>query len=88
MANTEVLHEKIGQLSNRVRELEDALAAAQYTSTREPHPLLHEDLLSIKNPLELEKDSQDKIPPKIEEPDDTVDALDSLCAYFSQFYPS
>jgi benzoyl-CoA reductase/2-hydroxyglutaryl-CoA dehydratase subunit BcrC/BadD/HgdB len=56
LANTEVLHEKISELSNRVRELEDALARSHSLHTHEPHPLLREDLLSIKRPLEREKD--------------------------------
>jgi hypothetical protein len=80
IANTEVLHDKINQLANRVRQLEDALAAAHAMNTLEPHPLLQGDLLSIKNPLELDKSQLEKLPAKEEEPDDTLDALGSLCA--------
>lgn len=81
IANTETLHEKINQLANRVRQLEDALAMAHALTTREPHPLLHEDLLSIKNPLELDTAQLNKPVVKDDEPDDTLDALGSLCAF-------
>ena len=50
LANTEVRHDKITVLANRVRQLEDAL---QDMST-EPHPLLTEELRAIKRPLERE----------------------------------
>jgi len=84
LANTELLHDKISQLSIRVRELEDALAASHFMFTREPHPLLREDLLSVKKPLELERD-QDFGPASKDEDDDAIDAVDSLCVIFGQF---
>jgi hypothetical protein len=40
-------------MSDRIRQLEDALAILQSTLTREPHPLLHRDLLKIKSSIEL-----------------------------------
>ncbi|KZP16299.1 hypothetical protein FIBSPDRAFT_921010 [Athelia psychrophila] len=46
LAATEHLHRRITKISNRVRELEDALAALQAQHSNEPHPLLREDLLS------------------------------------------
>ena len=48
MASTTELHEKISQLANRVRELEDALRASHSQIASDVHPLLTEDLLAIK----------------------------------------
>jgi hypothetical protein len=53
LADTEKLHQKIADMSDRIRQLEDALAILQSTLTREPHPLLHRDLLTIKSSIEL-----------------------------------
>ncbi|KAI6041369.1 fungal-specific transcription factor domain-containing protein [Pisolithus marmoratus] len=53
LANTEQLHAKIIQMSDRIRQLEEALSSLQTEYTQEPHPLLHQDLLRIKNSLEL-----------------------------------
>ncbi|KAI0793976.1 hypothetical protein C8Q74DRAFT_1194559 [Fomes fomentarius] len=54
LANTEVLHDKITILANRVRALEDALQHAQSQLTNEEHPLLTDDLRALKRPLERE----------------------------------
>lgn len=54
LASTQDLHEKIQELSNRVRELEDALRASHALTTRDSHPLLSEDLLRIKAPIQRE----------------------------------
>ncbi|KAG6889881.1 hypothetical protein C0995_013855 [Termitomyces sp. Mi166 len=48
LANTEQLHEKIGVLSDRVRQLEDALQTLHAT-----HPLLAPELLQIKTSQDL-----------------------------------
>ncbi|KIJ62737.1 hypothetical protein HYDPIDRAFT_114430 [Hydnomerulius pinastri MD-312] len=53
LANTEQLHAKIIQMSDRIRQLEDALGTVQAKCTTDHHPLLHQDLLRIKNSLEL-----------------------------------
>ncbi|KAG6889814.1 hypothetical protein C0992_003929 [Termitomyces sp. T32_za158] len=53
LANTEQLHEKIGVLSDRVRQLEDALQTLQATHSPHPHPLLTSDLLQIKTSQDL-----------------------------------
>ncbi|KAG1749298.1 hypothetical protein EDB19DRAFT_1681874 [Suillus lakei] len=53
LANTEQLHAKIIQMSDRIRQLEDALETVQAKSSSDPHPLLHQDSLRIKNSLEL-----------------------------------
>lgn len=43
----EQLHRKISEMSQRIRQLEDALAILQSSLSVEPHALLAEDLLSI-----------------------------------------
>ncbi|KAF8509510.1 hypothetical protein BU17DRAFT_98829 [Hysterangium stoloniferum] len=60
LANTEELHAKIVDMSERIRQLENAIAAS--TSSTEPHPLLREDLLLIKVPIEFKNDMNS--PPK------------------------
>ena len=40
-------------MSDRIRHLEDGLAILQSSLTRDPHPLLRPDLMSIKSGLEL-----------------------------------
>lgn len=75
LANTEDLHDKIGQLSNRVRALEDALAESHASVSHDPHPLLTEELLRIKHPLERERPND--APPK-EEQAEVSDPLDSM----------
>jgi hypothetical protein len=75
LANTESLHEKINQLSNRVRQLEDALAQSHALNSNFSHPLLSEELLQIKRPLERERVD---IPPAKEEKPEINDNIDSL----------
>ncbi|KAF8895145.1 hypothetical protein BD779DRAFT_704109 [Infundibulicybe gibba] len=57
LANTEQLHSKIQEMSDRIRNLEEGLAALHSTSTQDPatdpHPLLHPDLLGIKSTMGL-----------------------------------
>lgn len=48
LANTEQLHDKILELSERVRVLEDALGDMQSRVSNIPHPLLSPELLKIK----------------------------------------
>lgn len=50
LSNTTELHAKIEQLSNRTRELEDALAKLHSGTSDEPHPLLRQELLMLKLP--------------------------------------
>ncbi|KAG6897386.1 hypothetical protein C0992_002048 [Termitomyces sp. T32_za158] len=75
LANTEVLHEKINQLSNRVRSLEDALAQSYAVHSNFPHPLLAEELLQIKRPLERERLD---LPNGKDEKGDLNDNIDSM----------
>ncbi|PFH45910.1 hypothetical protein AMATHDRAFT_70915 [Amanita thiersii Skay4041] len=75
LANTEALHEKINELANRVRQLEDALRESHSLNSSESHPLLCEELLQIKRPLERERIDQH---PTVEEKLDAADAIDAL----------
>lgn len=52
LASTQELHEKIQELANRVRQLEDGLRLSHAKASSETHPLLSEDLLAIKAPLQ------------------------------------
>ena len=76
LANTETLHEKIDVLSHRVRSLEDAIKVAHSAlHHNDPHPLLCDELLKIKNPIEREVVAQ---PQKPHEEEDALDAVGSL----------
>lgn len=55
LANTEELHTKIAEMSDRIQQLEDAVAMMQPSLSSEPHPLLHPDLLRIKSSAELHR---------------------------------
>ncbi|KAF8972626.1 fungal-specific transcription factor domain-containing protein [Flammula alnicola] len=82
LASTQELHEKISELANRVRELEDALRASHQHLSPEPHPLLSDELLKIKAPLQRDVTSSkpnNSITIKEEENNpDVVDAFGSL----------
>ena len=75
LANTESLHEKISELSMRVRSLEDALAVAHKAIANDRHPLLSDELLRIKNPLERDVNAE---PVRMSEEEDTIEANGSL----------
>ena len=51
LADTEQLHRKIAEMSERIRQLEDALAIFQAGISSERHPLLRDELLTIKKQL-------------------------------------
>lgn len=54
LADTEKLHEKILLMSDRIRQLEDALAVLQSSmAPSESHPLLRRDLLEVKSIIDL-----------------------------------
>jgi hypothetical protein len=82
LASTQELHEKISELSNRVRHLEDALRFDHSQLTQEQHPLLAEELLKLKAPLQREPTTAKNQPngaAKEDEPHpDVVDAFGSL----------
>ncbi|KAF4610658.1 hypothetical protein D9613_006789 [Agrocybe pediades] len=78
LASTQELHEKISELATRVRELEDALRASHSHLSSEPHPLLSEELLKIKAPLQRDVNNKTSVTIKEEENPDVVDAFGSL----------
>ncbi|KAL5512411.1 hypothetical protein ACEPAG_3403 [Sanghuangporus baumii] len=49
LANTDKLHNKLIQMSQRIRQLEDALQISHSSVSGMPHPLLSEPLLAIKS---------------------------------------
>ncbi|GLB43428.1 putative fungal specific transcription factor [Lyophyllum shimeji] len=78
LANTESLHEKINQLSNRVRQLEDALAQSHALHSNFTHPLLTQELLQIKRPLERERLDLPTGKDEKGDPNDSIDSMGSL----------
>ncbi|KAL1746787.1 fungal-specific transcription factor domain-containing protein [Schizophyllum fasciatum] len=79
LANTEDLHEKIQQLAQRVRTLEDALAESHaHNDPHNPHPLLANELLQIKRPLERERKAEPNPIPIDEDARGTTAAMGSL----------
>ena len=82
LASTTELHEKISQLANRVRDLEDSLRSSHSQITTDPHPLLTEELLRIKAPLQREPSGSRTSPTQSfkeeEQNPDVVDAFGSL----------
>ena len=79
LASTQELHEKISELATRVRELEDALRSSHSHLTSEQHPLLTEELLKIKAPLQRDI-SHTKTPSSvvIKEEETNPDIVDSF----------
>lgn len=64
LADTEELHGQIAQMSQRIRQLEDALSLA-HTSDIHPdrHPLLRDELLAVKfgsGPQSVGEDTDDQ----------------------------
>ncbi|KAI9450548.1 fungal-specific transcription factor domain-containing protein [Russula earlei] len=53
LADTDRLHNKITEMSARIRQLEDGLAMSHSGVSRDPHPLLQRDLLQIKSIIDL-----------------------------------
>ena len=82
LASTQELHEKISELATRVRELEDALRSSHSHLTSEQHPLLTEELLKIKAPLQRDishTKTQNSVVIKEEETNpDIVDSFGTL----------
>ena len=52
LADTDRLHNKIAEMSDRIRQLEDALSVSHSSVSRDPHPLLQRDL-KIKSMIDL-----------------------------------
>jgi len=82
LASTQELHEKISELCQRVRDLEDALRYSHSIVSSERHHLLTDELLQIKSPLQREPPSSRNIPRREAKEEDqngeVVDAFGSL----------
>lgn len=82
LASTQELHEKITVLCNRVRELEDSLRHSHSLVSPDRHPLLADDLLQVKAPLQRDPPSQRNVPKgevkEEEQNGEIVDAFGSL----------
>ncbi|KAJ7179223.1 hypothetical protein C8R46DRAFT_1324183, partial [Mycena filopes] len=77
LASTDHLHTKIGEMGQRIRQLEDALAIFQAsTGSNESHPLLRDELLSIK--FGPEKGAPEKQTKAKEHSLDSIDAFGTL----------
>ncbi|KAK0504722.1 hypothetical protein EDD18DRAFT_1126079 [Armillaria luteobubalina] len=50
ISDTGTLHQKVEELGQRIQELEEALRDFQASTSKEPHPLLRQELLVIKYP--------------------------------------
>ncbi|KAF7337693.1 hypothetical protein MSAN_02242800 [Mycena sanguinolenta] len=75
LADTDQLHTKIAEMSQRIRQLEEALAILQAVVSNERHPLLATDLLSIKFAAEAPIRPD---PPAQEQDPAMIDALGTL----------
>ncbi|KAG6844556.1 hypothetical protein H0H87_005976 [Tephrocybe sp. NHM501043] len=79
LASTQELHEKIQELATRVRQLEDALRTSHSHLSSEQHPLLSEELLRIKAPLQREPaTNRNSIAPTVKEEEQNADVVDAF----------
>ncbi|KAI9511531.1 hypothetical protein F5148DRAFT_1274173 [Russula earlei] len=95
LASTQELHEKITELCARVRDLEDGLRTSHAQSSNDPHPLLAEELLRIKAPLQREAPLRNPTTVHQQEEENNPDVIDSFgtlaingaghTSYYSQF---
>ncbi|KZP26825.1 hypothetical protein FIBSPDRAFT_819107 [Athelia psychrophila] len=76
LADTEQLHRTIAEMSQRIRQLEDALAVLQSSISSGPHSLLRDDLLSIKYGTQKPPSKEPEISDDV--PAETVDAFGTL----------
>lgn len=79
LADTEQLHRKISEMSNRIRQLEDALAILQSTISDQRHTLLSDDLLKIKFGAEALRSQRSSSPGDDQDnPRQSIDATGTL----------
>lgn len=78
LASTQELHEKITELCSRVRDLEDALRTSHSQSSSESHPLLSDELLRIKAPLQREGPPRSQTTINQQEEENNPDIIDSF----------
>lgn len=74
LAATDHLHRRITKMSERIRQLEDALSVLQSSVSRDPHPLLRDELLSLK----VEKKEEGVDPEEGQEKERVIDAFGTL----------
>ncbi len=72
LAATDHLHRRIAKMSERIRQLEDGLSITQSRVSTEQHPLLRDELLSLK------VDKAEDMPPEGDE--EQVDGIDAFGA--------
>jgi hypothetical protein len=95
LASTQELHEKITELCSRVRDLEDALRTSHAQNSNEPHPMLTDELLRVKAPLQREAPPRHQTTINQQEEENNPDVIDSFgtlaingaghTSYYSQF---
>jgi hypothetical protein len=78
LASTQELHEKITELCSRVRDLEDGLRTSHSKNSTEPHPLLTDELLRVKAPLQRESPPRNMTTINQQEEDNNPDVIDSF----------
>ncbi|KAF8182616.1 hypothetical protein BJ912DRAFT_928505 [Pholiota molesta] len=76
LAGAEQLHDKIFELGDRVRQLEEALEVERSLNSTEPHPLLAPDLLRIKTSQDLYGPHSYNLPPSTSSSDPAASARD------------
>ncbi|KAL0579153.1 hypothetical protein V5O48_002834 [Marasmius crinis-equi] len=76
VSDTGAFHQKIEEMGQRIRQLEDALAIFQTTVSPERHPLLRDEHLKIKFPLEAPGQEDSSV--KTEGSPKAVDLADAL----------
>ena len=95
LASTQELHEKITELCSRVRDLEDALRTSHAQNSSDTHPMLSEELLRVKAPLQREAPPRNQTTINQQEEENNPDVIDSFgtlaingsghTSYYSQF---
>ena len=78
LASTQELHEKITELCSRIRDLEDGLRTAHTKNSSDPHPLLSDDLMRVKAPLQREAPPRNPTTIHQQEEENNPDVIDSF----------
>lgn len=78
LASTQELHEKITELCSRTRDLEDALRTSHSSNSSGTHPLLSEELLRVKAPLQRDAPPRNPTTVHQEEEENNPDVIDSF----------
>jgi hypothetical protein len=78
LASTQELHEKITELCSRVRDLEDGLRTSHAKISNDTHPLLSDDLLRVKAPLQREAPLRNPTTIHQQEEENNPDVIDSF----------